>query len=74
MVALDAVQVDISGARNSGAREWYYVSLYGEQCGPVTDAQLRELHQSGFCNGSTMVWTEALDDWVELHNQRLMAL
>ena len=41
---------------------WYYASG-GQQLGPVEEARLQELMQTGVINGETLVWREGLDGW-----------
>lgn len=45
-------------------RHWYYVEN-GEQKGPLGEAQLVQLFQSGTLTPQTMVWTSELQDWTE---------
>ncbi len=44
--------------------QWYYVDASGEQQGPVDDAQLQQLVQSGKVAGSSLVWKTGMPDWV----------
>lgn len=41
---------------------WYYAEA-GKQTGPVEDAQLEELVQSGRIQPETLVWREGMPDW-----------
>jgi uncharacterized RDD family membrane protein YckC len=41
---------------------WYYVDQ-GQQAGPVDDAQLEELRQSGRIQPETLVWREGMANW-----------
>ena len=41
---------------------WYYASG-GQQLGPVDEAKLKELAQTGVINAETLVWREGLDGW-----------
>src|SRR5439155_15097370 len=41
---------------------WYYVEA-GKQAGPVDDAQLQELAQSGKLLAETLVWREGMANW-----------
>jgi len=48
---------------------WYYHSG-GQQQGPVSDAELDNLLQSGRINHSTPVWREGMADWQPLSAAR----
>ena len=41
---------------------WYYVE-HGQQAGPVDDAKLEELVQSGLIAPDTLVWREGWPEW-----------
>jgi hypothetical protein len=41
---------------------WYYVDA-GQQAGPVDDAQLAALVESGKVQGETLVWREGMGNW-----------
>ena len=45
---------------------WYYVEA-GKQAGPVDDAQLAELENSGRIQPLTLVWHEGMADWQPYH-------
>lgn len=45
---------------------WHYVEN-GQQAGPVTEEQLRQLFQSGRINADTLVWREGMADWAPYH-------
>ncbi len=42
---------------------WYYVEA-GQQAGPVDDAQLQGLVQTGRITGETLVWREGMANWL----------
>ncbi len=42
---------------------WYYVEA-GEQAGPVNDAQLQGMVQSGRIQSDTLIWREGMPDWL----------
>lgn len=44
----------------------YHYSLNGQQLGPVTEEQLRQMVAAGQLNASTLVWREGLADWQPL--------
>ncbi len=44
---------------------WYYVES-GQQAGPVDDATLEQLRQSGRVQPDTLVWREGLANWMPL--------
>jgi hypothetical protein len=48
---------------------WYY-HLGGQQLGPVSDAELANLLQSGRVNRNTPVWREGMADWQPLSAAR----
>src|SRR6188472_1248011 len=48
---------------------WYY-HLGGQQLGPVSDAELANLLQSGRINRNTPVWREGMADWQPLSAAR----
>jgi len=54
--------------------EWYYASEAGEQIGPITEDQIKELTGSGEVTGSTPVWNESMDDWQELRTTAFATL
>jgi hypothetical protein len=41
---------------------WHY-ELGGQQLGPVSDLELKEMLRSGKINGGTLVWREGMKDW-----------
>ena len=41
---------------------WYYVEA-GQQRGPVTEAQLENLHRDGLIQPDTLVWQEGMGTW-----------
>jgi uncharacterized RDD family membrane protein YckC len=41
---------------------WYYVSA-GQQAGPVTEEQLKELARTGQIEAKTLVWREGMANW-----------
>ena len=41
---------------------WYYVEA-GQQRGPVTEAQLENLHRDGLIQSDTLVWHEGMPTW-----------
>ena len=45
-------------------REWYYV-VDGEQQGPLSEEELRNILSSGRLPTATLVWTEQMPDWLE---------
>tara|TARA_R110002096_G_scaffold82164_2_gene191130 strand:+ start:859 stop:1380 length:522 start_codon:yes stop_codon:yes gene_type:complete len=45
--------------------DWYYASN-GQQQGPVSQDQLKELAKGGQVQGSDLVWNEGMTDWVPL--------
>jgi len=45
--------------------DWYYAGN-GQQLGPVSQDQLKELVKGGQVQGSDLVWNEGLADWVPL--------
>lgn len=45
-------------------RQWYY-TVSGEQAGPIAEADLVQMFQSGRLRPNTMVWTAELEEWVE---------
>ena len=44
---------------------WYY-ARGGQAQGPVPEAELKHLINSGQIDGATMVWAEGLDDWARV--------
>jgi len=46
-----------------GSMNWYYTQ-HGKQAGPVDDAAICELIQSGAVTRSTMVWSDGMADWL----------
>lgn len=42
---------------------WYYIEQ-GQQCGPLTDDELRERVAAGTLRPEDYVWTEGMADWV----------
>jgi uncharacterized RDD family membrane protein YckC len=42
---------------------WYYADQ-GQQVGPVEDAELAQLEQTGKINDETLVWRAGLEDWL----------
>jgi hypothetical protein len=51
---------------------WHY-STNGQQLGPVSDAQLDQLLNSGQINGDTLVWREGMENWQPLSTVRVVA-
>ena len=51
---------------------WHYVEQ-GQQIGPVTDAQLASLFQTGAVNADTLVWRDGLPDWIPFRDAKLDA-
>ena len=41
---------------------WYYAEA-GEQRGPITDAELRDLAKAGAVRDGTLVWREGMASW-----------
>src|SRR5438477_2648427 len=41
---------------------WYYAEA-GEQRGPMTDAEMRDLAKAGAIRGGTLVWREGMANW-----------
>jgi hypothetical protein len=52
------------------AREWYYAKG-GQQHGPVSDQQLKELAASGQIQPSDFVWCEDMTDWAKASTSRM---
>jgi len=48
----------------AGLSEWYFVSR-GEQCGPVSSAQLTGLIQTGQVLRDTLIWQQPMSTWAE---------
>src|SRR5512132_30825 len=46
--------------------DWFYVSD-NQQRGPVAEAQMEELVQSGVVGPDTLVWRRGLGEWQPLH-------
>ena len=44
------------------SRQWYYAQR-GQQLGPVTDQQLKQLADSGHLQPATLVWTKGMAAW-----------
>jgi GYF domain 2 len=42
--------------------DWYY-EQYGNQAGPATEEQLKQMRASGILRGTTLVWCEGMADW-----------
>lgn len=51
------------------ADTWLYVSR-GETAGPVSEATLRGLVDSGFLDAGSLVWTHGFDEWTPLARVR----
>jgi len=51
--------------------DWFY---YAEGCGvgPVDDAEIRGLLQSGAITADTLVWRDGLDDWTQAQDTELL--
>jgi hypothetical protein len=45
-------------------QQWYYTDASGQQAGPVTEAQLKQLLSNGTLSADTMVWAEGMENWV----------
>lgn len=48
---------------------WYYVDA-GQQAGPVTDEQLKELRRTGKVTDDTLVWREGMANWAPFRDAR----
>lgn len=44
------------------SRQWYYAQQ-GQQVGPVTDQQLKQLADSGHLQPANLVWTKGMEAW-----------
>lgn len=42
---------------------YFYISGSSGQCGPITEDQLKELHQRGVISEKTPLWCEGMKDW-----------
>lgn len=47
--------------------QWFY-TVNGQQAGPVDDAQLRSMIQSGQVRPMDLVWREGMANWAEVHS------
>lgn len=43
--------------------KYFYISGTEGQCGPITEEQLKDLHQSGVISDKTPLWCEGMKDW-----------
>jgi hypothetical protein len=50
---------------------WYYVAGGGQRQGPVSDADLQALIESGKIFPATLVWREGMTDWAPLEQARI---
>ena len=48
---------------------WYYADSQNRQQGPISADALLDLHRQGLLSGSTLVWSEGLEDWQPLSSQ-----
>ncbi len=42
---------------------WHY-AIDGQQLGPISEGDLKQLYASGEITANDLVWREGLDDWV----------
>lgn len=61
---LPAVDQPVQRENASAKREWHYVAE-GETVGPISQSHLLSMLRSGELDGSTLLWTERLNDWKE---------
>jgi hypothetical protein len=55
----------------STLNHWFYYKE-GRGVGPVDEAEIRGLLQSGAISVDTLVWRDGLDDWTEAHDTELL--
>ncbi|HWI53446.1 MAG TPA: DUF4339 domain-containing protein [Symbiobacteriaceae bacterium] len=56
-----------------GERQWYYIQA-GNQTGPVSEAELKGLLQSGKLARETIVWSDALSGWTPAVQVELLGM
>jgi len=59
---LPAEVLSDSSTNQPSNREWHYV-VDGKSKGPISESQLLSMMRSGKLDGSTLLWTEKLNDW-----------
>lgn len=46
------------------SQEWHYIDATGQQLGPISIEQLKQLTNVGVINEQTQVWSEGMEEWV----------
>lgn len=46
------------------SEEWHYIDATGQQLGPISIEQLKQLTNVGVVNEQTQVWSEGMEEWV----------
>jgi hypothetical protein len=46
-------------------KKWYYIDADGEEIGPVSNSQLKQLAETAVLKRQTLVWSEGMSEWAQ---------